>query len=92
VLSLAITPAAAAQRLAAAPLAVTGLSILLALVATDGGILCSLSGTTVPPTVFVTGISFGLYLAARLMGPSLARRRRERLTAVRAEQERQLTP
>ena len=39
VLSLAITPAASAQRLAVAPLAVTGLSILLALVATDGGLL-----------------------------------------------------
>jgi zinc/manganese transport system permease protein len=87
VLSLAITPAAAAQRLAAAPLAVTGLSILLALVATDGGILCALTGTSVPPTVFVTGISFGLYLVARLVGPSLARRRRDRLAAVRAAQE-----
>jgi zinc/manganese transport system permease protein len=86
VLSLAITPAAAAQRLAAAPLAVTGLSILLALVATDGGILCSLSGSSVPPTVFVTGISFGLYVVARLVGPSLARRHRDRLQAARAEQ------
>jgi zinc/manganese transport system permease protein len=85
VLSLAITPAASAQRLAAAPLAVTGLSILLALAATDGGILLSLSGSTVPPTVFVTGISFGLYLVARLVGPSLARRRRDSLALARAE-------
>ena len=86
VLSLAITPAAAAQRLAAAPLAVSGLSILLALLATDGGILLSLSGSSVPPTVFVTAISFGLYLAARLVGPSLARRRRDVLALARAEQ------
>ena len=86
VLSLAITPAAAAPRLAAAPLAVSGLSILLALLATDGGILLSLSGSSVPPTVFVTAISFGLYLAARLVGPSLARRRRDVLALARAEQ------
>ena len=86
VLSLAITPAAAAQRLAAAPLAVSGLSILLALLATDGGILLSLSGSSVPPTVFVTAISFGLYLAARLVGPSLARRRRDVLALARSEQ------
>ena len=75
-----------AQRLAAAPLAVSGLSILLALLATDGGILLSLSGSSVPPTVFVTAISFGLYLAARLVGPSLARRRRDVLALARAEQ------
>jgi len=84
VLSLAITPAAAAQRIAAAPLAVTGVSIGIALVATDGGILLSLNGTTVPPTVFVTGLSFGLYVLARLIGPTLARRLRERLRVLRA--------
>jgi zinc/manganese transport system permease protein len=92
VLSLAITPAASAQRLAASPLAVTGLSVLLALVATDGGILLSLSGSSVPPTVFVTGISFALYVVARLVGPTLARRRRERLALVRDEQVSRLTP
>jgi zinc/manganese transport system permease protein len=83
VLSLAITPAAAAQRLASTPLAVTGLSIGIALVATDGGILMSLTGTSVPPTVFVSGLSFAAYLVARLGGPTLSRRRRERLEVAR---------
>jgi zinc/manganese transport system permease protein len=84
VLSLAITPAAAAQRLATAPLTVTITSVVLALVATDGGLLLSLSGTTIPPTVFVTGISFGLYLVARLVGPGLSRRRPRRLALIRS--------
>src|SRR5665213_384333 len=57
VLSLAITPAAAAQRWSPNPLTVTGLSIGFALVAADGGILASLAGTTIKPSVFVTSIS-----------------------------------
>jgi len=76
---LAITPAAAAQRFAAAPLVVTGLSVGFALVATDGGILLSLGSSSVPPTVYVTGISFAIYLVARLVGPVILRRRRGRL-------------
>src|SRR5262249_36418674 len=48
VLSLAITPAAAAQRWARSPLVVTALSIVFALVAADGGILLSLSSTVKP--------------------------------------------
>ena len=54
VLSLAIAPAAAAQRLSANPLTVTGLSVLFAFIAADGGILASLASTTVKPSVFVT--------------------------------------
>ena len=83
VLSLAITPAAAAQRLATSPLVVTGLSIGIALVATDGGLLASLGGSTIPPTVYVTAISFALYLGARLLGPVLARRRYAQLRVAR---------
>lgn len=76
VLSLAITPAAAAQRWSPNPLTVTGLSIGFALVAADGGILASLASTTVKPSVFVTSISFGIYLVSRLLGPRLSRRRK----------------
>lgn len=76
VLSLAITPAASAQRWTPNPLAVTGLSVAFALVAADGGILASLASTTVKPSVFVTSISFGIYLVSRLLGPQLSRRRR----------------
>jgi len=84
VLSLAITPAASAQRLAVSPFAVTGISVAFALLATDGGILLSLNGTTVPPTVFVTGLSFAFYVLARLVGPRILRHRRETLRLLRA--------
>jgi len=75
VLSLAITPAAAAQRWSRSPLVVTALAIVFALVAADGGILLSLS-STVKPSVFVTFISFGIYLGSRLASPLLVRRGR----------------
>ncbi|MDQ1383399.1 MAG: zinc/manganese transport system permease protein [Actinomycetota bacterium] len=76
VLSLAITPAAAAQRWTPNPLRVTALSVAFALVAADGGILASLASTTVKPSVFVTSISFGIYLVSRVLGPRLTRRSR----------------
>jgi zinc/manganese transport system permease protein len=78
VLSLAITPAAAAQRLSPNPLVVTGLSLVFALVAADGGILASLASTTVKPSVFVTSISFGIYVVCRIVGADLHRRGRGR--------------
>jgi zinc/manganese transport system permease protein len=78
VLSLAITPAAAAQRWSPNPLTVTGLSIAFALVAADGGIVASLASTTVKPSVFVTSISFAIYLGSRLLGPRFSRRRTRR--------------
>ncbi len=80
VLSLAITPAAAAQRWTPNPLKVTALSIGFALVAADGGILASLASTTVKPSVFVTSISFAIYLVSRLLGPRLTRRSRPVVT------------
>ena len=83
VLSLAIIPGAAAQRVATAPLAATAVSVGVALVATDGGLLLALNGTTIPPTVFVTGISVGAYVIARMIGPRLKERRSRRLDAAR---------
>jgi len=80
VLSLAITPAAAAQRWSPNPLVVTGLSVAFALVAADGGILASLASTTVKPSVFVTSISFGIYLVSRVLGPRLSRQGRRPIT------------
>jgi zinc/manganese transport system permease protein len=65
VLSLAITPAAAAQRLTASPLKLTALSIAFALVAAEGGLMASFASSTVKPSVFITAISFGLYLTSR---------------------------
>ncbi len=82
VLSLAITPAAAAQRVARGPAVTTMLSIAIAVIATEGGLLLALVFSTVPPTVFISAISFSAYFIARLCGPSIARRRRERLGAI----------
>jgi zinc/manganese transport system permease protein len=78
VLSLAITPAAAAQRLSARPAVVAGLSVLFALLASDGGLLVSLTRlntTNVPASAFITAISFAVYLTARLLGARFVRRR-----------------
>jgi len=68
VLSLAITPAAAAIRLATKPRSVVLLSVLFALLASVGGIILSLASNTLKPSVCVTTISFGLYVFARLYG------------------------
>jgi len=77
VLSLAITPAAAAQRLSARPVVVTTLSIIFALIASDGGLLASLQSGTIKASVFITFISFAIYLLARAFG---GRRRRPTTT------------
>jgi len=78
VLSLAITPAAAAQRLTARPLAVAALSVIFALIAADGGLLASFGASNIKASVFITSISFAIYLTARLTGPLLRDRRRYR--------------
>jgi zinc/manganese transport system permease protein len=77
VLSLAITPAAAAQRLSASPLVVAGLSIVFAVLAADGGLLASFQ-SNVKASVFITSVSFAIYVVARLAGPLLRDRRRSR--------------
>lgn len=71
VLSLAITPAAAAMRLSARPTTVTILSIGFALLASVGGLLMSLEFSTIKPSVFITMISFALYGVVRLLRRSL---------------------
>jgi zinc/manganese transport system permease protein len=66
VLTLVITPAAAAQRLTARPGLALGLSILIALAATEGGILLSLAQPW-PTSFFISAISFAVYVAARVV-------------------------
>lgn len=78
VLSLAITPAASAQRLSANPLVVTTWSIVLAVAAADGGLLLSFQFSTIKPSVLIVALSVAFYVVARLVGPSLASRRRNR--------------
>jgi zinc/manganese transport system permease protein len=66
VLTLVITPAAAAQRLTARPAVALGLSILIALGATEGGILLSLAQPW-PTSFFISAISFSVYVGARVL-------------------------
>ncbi|WP_067698604.1 metal ABC transporter permease [Nocardia jejuensis] len=79
VLSLLITPAAAAGQLTASPVRATILAIVFAEIAAVGGILLSLA-PGVPVSTFVTTISFATYLICRLIG-SRTRNRRRALTA-----------
>ncbi len=67
VLSLLITPAAAAARVTANPLRATLLAIAFAELAAVGGILLSLA-PGVPVSSFVTTISFVIYLVCRFIG------------------------
>ncbi len=83
VLSLAITPAAAAGRLSARPGRVTALSVAFALVAADGGLVLSLQ-TNVKASVLISTISFGIYVVARLVGAATRDRRGRRTTAAPA--------
>jgi zinc/manganese transport system permease protein len=69
VLSLAITPAAAARRLTANPAWVAAVSVLFALLAADGGLLLSLQFDNIKASFFISAISFAVYLLARLVGP-----------------------
>jgi zinc/manganese transport system permease protein len=73
VLSLMITPAAAASRVTASPLVATVLSIVFAELAVLGGIVLSLVPGK-PVSAFVTAISFLIYLVCRLIGVLRARR------------------
>jgi zinc/manganese transport system permease protein len=88
VLTLVITPAAAAQRLTARPGAALGLSVAIAFVSTEGGILLSLAKPW-PTSFFITTISFTAYVAARLVDWNRGRQKRlspsapRRLWAVR---------
>jgi zinc/manganese transport system permease protein len=85
VLSLAITPAAAAQRLSASPFMVTLLSVAIAIVSAEGGLLLSFQFDTVKPSVLIVALSFAFYVAARLVGPSVMARRRARLAVTIAD-------
>ncbi|WP_130864929.1 metal ABC transporter permease [Acidipropionibacterium timonense] len=72
VLSLLITPTAAAARVTARPLALSLLSILFASVSAVGGILLSL-GPGLPISPYVTTVSFLIYLVCLGVGALRAR-------------------
>jgi zinc/manganese transport system permease protein len=77
VLSLLITPAAAAARLTASPLLATVLAVVFAEVAVLGGIVASLA-PGLPISPFVAGIAFVTYLICRVVGSLRTRRRASR--------------
>ncbi|OUE10487.1 High-affinity zinc uptake system membrane protein ZnuB [Clavibacter michiganensis] len=66
VLSLLVTPAAAAMRVTSTPRLVVSLSVLFALTSIVGGILLAL-GSSIPISPYVTTISFSIYLVCRLV-------------------------
>ncbi|GAA4819934.1 metal ABC transporter permease [Tomitella cavernea] len=75
VLSLLITPAAAAARITSSPLRATVLSVVFAEVSVMGGIIASLA-PGVPVSVFVTTISFAIYVVCRAVAAVRGRRAR----------------
>ncbi|WP_328323918.1 metal ABC transporter permease [Kribbella sp. NBC_00382] len=75
VLSLLVTPAAAALQVSASPLRVPLLSTCFALIAAVGGVLLA-AGSSVPISPYITSISFAIYLTCRLT----ASRRPQRVT------------
>jgi zinc/manganese transport system permease protein len=84
VLSVLVTPAAAALRISSSPLWVPVLSSLFATVSLVGGILLAL-GASVPISPYVTTISFLIYVICRVASSRRARRARRRRTLVTRE-------
>ena len=67
VMSLMITPAAAAARITSSPSKTVLLAIVFAEVAAVGGLVLSLA-PSLPVSVFVTTISFVIYIVCRIIG------------------------
>jgi len=67
VLSLLVTPAAAAMRVTASPFFTPLLSVIFAVVSVVGGILLALGGG-LPISPYVTTISFLIYVVCRIIG------------------------
>ncbi|QUC60252.1 metal ABC transporter permease [Streptomyces sp. A2-16] len=73
VLSLLITPAAAAARVTASPVLLPLLSVAFAMASIEGGILLAL-GSSIPISPYVTTISFVLYFGCAAAGRYRSRR------------------
>lgn len=85
VLSVLVTPAAAALRVSSSPVLVPVLSTVFAVVSLVGGILLAL-GSSVPISPYVTTISFLIYVSCRVISFRRARRARRRRRIVNAEE------
>ena len=73
VLSLLVTPAAAAMRVTASPFLTPLLSVIFAVASVVGGILLALGGG-LPISPYVTTISFLIYIVCRLIGAQRTRK------------------
>lgn len=73
VLTLVVTPAAAAARITASPVLLPVLSVVFAVASIEGGILLALGGS-LPISPYVTTISFAIYLVCRALGSRRTRR------------------
>ncbi|NEA65776.1 metal ABC transporter permease [Streptomyces sp. SID12488] len=80
VLTLVVTPAAAAARVTASPVLLPLLSVVFAVLSIEGGILLAL-GSSIPISPYVTTISFTIYALCRLVGTYRTRRWGVRRTA-----------
>jgi zinc/manganese transport system permease protein len=91
VLSLLVTPAAAALRVTASPVLAPVLSATFGIVSAVGGVLLALGGS-VPISPYVTTISFLIYLACRLLSSRRVRRGWAERLAAEPAPERAATP
>lgn len=73
VLSILVTPAAAALRISSSPFVVPLLSVVFAVVSMVGGIMLALGGS-VPISPYITTISFLIYLVCRVVAGARKRR------------------
>lgn len=80
VLTLVVTPAAAAARVTASPVLLPLLSVVFAVASIEGGILLAL-GSSIPISPYVTTISFTVYVVCAVAGRYRTRRWGSRRTA-----------
>ena len=73
VLSLLVTPAAAAMRVTVSAIWVPVLSVVFAITSAVGGILLAL-GASIPISPYITTISFSIWVVCRLIGSRRERR------------------
>lgn len=84
IFTLVVTPAAIAERVCRSPLQALVVGVLIALASTWIGLFIAYF-TPYPVSFFITAISFGAYLAVRLLQAVLARRRRARAGSLSRE-------
>jgi len=73
VLSILVTPAAAALRVSSSPVLVPVLSVVFAMVSMVGGIMLALGGA-IPISPYITTISFAIYAVCRVIAAVRKRR------------------